>query len=245
LLAAIPATVNSFADVPDGLPAYLIELQGRLSLDGTTLTQTNALTLGRTLYATQIIKRPDGQLTQQKWGAFVGESRALGMAYHGGHAGSLNRYTDSLIAAQSALSANNSALGSNFSNALLALAGDAHFASSDAYQAWLAGPNRVVFYRAPSANTSYAALDVAAPLGIITTAYLAGAGVSDVSPNHFGANLTKGNPPAPILPKQNRSDQARHLTNWRKLCTNTIGQCYLMLTQIADRPLQRFARRVA
>ena len=83
-------------------------------------------------------------------------------------------------------------LGSRFSDALLALAGDAHFASSDAYQAWLAGPNRVAFYRAPSANTSYAALDVAAPLGIITTAYLAGAGVSDVSPNHIGANLSKG-----------------------------------------------------
>jgi hypothetical protein len=37
LLAAIPNTVTSFNDLPEGLPAYLIEMQGSLRLDGSTL----------------------------------------------------------------------------------------------------------------------------------------------------------------------------------------------------------------
>jgi len=192
LLALIPNTLNSFDDLPEALPAYLIQLKAELWLGGTRLAQSNALGLGKTLHAQLRLRRPDGIESTQTETAFAGEARALSLSWHGGLAASLAQSVERLRSAQSQLAGGGTASANAIADSLLQVAGRGHFAISDAYQAWLAGTCKVAFYRASGVNSAYAALEVAAPFGVITTAYPAGLALNDVSPPHLGAPLSNG-----------------------------------------------------
>jgi RHS repeat-associated protein len=192
LLALIPGTLSSFDDLPEALPAYLIQLKAELWLGNTRLAQSSPLGLGKTVHARLSLRRPDGIESTQTETAFAGESRALSLSWHGGLAASLAQSVEHLRDAQSQLAAGGNASATAIADALLQVAGRGHLAISDAYQAWLAGTCKVAFYRAFGVNSAYAALEVAAPFGVITTAYPAGMALNDVSPPHLGAPLANG-----------------------------------------------------
>lgn len=191
----IAPSVNSFSDLPDSVPAYLVRMRAELWLDDTRLAQSPALDLGRTLHGELLLRHPAGSEVRTRQTAFVGEPRALATDWQGGAPALLGRSVDSLRAAQQAIAAGTPVAAAELPGTVLRIGGIGHYAASGAYQTWLAGLNKVSFHRAPSATTAYAALEVAAPLGLLTSVHPAGLGISDVSPRHIGARLDGGNEP--------------------------------------------------
>ena len=191
LLALIPPALSGFADLPDALPAYLIELKAELWLGQTRLASSDAVGLGRTLYVDVRHEGP-GYSSARQDTAFVGEPRGLQLSWHGGSSEELDADVDALQALRNAIVAGTPASAAALIPTLLRLTGSGHFAISEAYQTWLAGIHRVRFHRAPGLTSPYQALEVAAPFGVITTAWPAGYGISDVTPPHWGAPLTGG-----------------------------------------------------
>ncbi len=189
LLALVPSNLTQFADLPEALPAYLIELRGEIWLGATRISSTNALGLGSTLHAELRQVTPTQTLTRHET-IFVGESRSLSLSWHGGLQHTLTRARGRVSAARDAISATTPSV--DLMPALLQLTGNGHFSVSDAYQSWLAGIHRVRFYREPGITSSYTALEVAAPFGVITSAWPTGFGLTDVTPPHLGSALVGG-----------------------------------------------------
>ena len=190
LLASLPASPTNFSDLPETIPAYLVEMRGEIWLGSTRLATSNAQGLGRTLHI-EIRQQGPGVNQTRRETAFVGETRTLNLSFNGGLQTALGRQRTALEAARVALASG--ARPGALTRPLLDLTGLGHLAIAEAYQSWLAGVQRVRFHRAPGVTSAYLALEVAAPFGVLTTAWPAGYALSDVTPPHLGAALQSGN----------------------------------------------------
>ncbi|HBK57549.1 MAG TPA: hypothetical protein DDZ76_14880, partial [Xanthomonadales bacterium] len=191
LAAMLPSTASGFVDLPEAVPAYLVEMQGELRLGGTLLAQSPVLGMGRGLYYEVSLSRPDGGRYRQRLRGHVGETRSFVLAWNDGVGAELDHAVAALRDRQSRLGVEAEVLRPLPSD-LLRLTGLAHGAGSNAYQTWLAGLSRVAWHRSLSVTSSHVALEVEAPFGVVLSARPVGVGLSDVSPLHIGADLGGG-----------------------------------------------------
>lgn len=192
LAAMLPSNPSGFVDLPEAVPAYLVEMQGELRLGSTVLLQSPVFGMGRGLYYQVTLTRPDGGRYLQKLRGHVGETRAFVASWNNGVSGELAQTLGALRTQQALLGSDPTAARALASQALR-LTGLAHFAAANVYQDWLAGLSRVAWHRSLSLSSSHLALEVEAPFGVVMSARPQGVGLSDVSPLHIGAELQAGN----------------------------------------------------
>lgn len=192
LTSLMPSSTNGFIDLPESVPAYLVNMQGRLSLGTVQAAQSGSATLGRGLFIKLALIRPDGSRYEQDLRGHVGANRSFDLGWNQGISAELADRLATIRLQQSRLATEANAAAA-LSRAALSSLSLGHLSAANTYQDWLAGLSRVSWYRTVSITTSYVHLEVDAPFGLILGASPQGIGVSDVSPQHVGAALTQGN----------------------------------------------------